>query len=110
MLLPLAVILPPGAAVFGSGFFRTRFVIHLHFRGVSLVFSPDPKCWRGQDRQCYLPIPVFGLIWGVIFLNEPVYANTLAGLAIILLSVTLVNRKTRPKTSQAVDESGQSKV
>lgn len=57
VLLPLAVILPPGAAVFGSGFFRTRFVIHLHFRGVSLVFSPDPKCWRGQDRQCYLSGP-----------------------------------------------------
>lgn len=55
-------------------------------------------------------VPVFGLMWGVIFLNEPVYANTLAGLAIILLSVTLVNRKTRPKTAQAVDESGQSKV
>lgn len=51
-------------------------------------------------------VPVFGLIWGVIFLNEPVYANTLAGLAIILLSVTLVNRKIRPKTAQAVDESG----
>jgi drug/metabolite transporter (DMT)-like permease len=46
-------------------------------------------------------VPVFGLMWGALFLNEPIYANTLAGLVIILLSVMLVNRK--PRTDAAPD-------
>ncbi|MFD2881421.1 EamA family transporter [Paenibacillus rhizoplanae] len=40
-------------------------------------------------------VPVFGLLWGVIFLQEQVYATTIAGLVIILLSVLLVNRRAR---------------
>ncbi|MNI64073.1 EamA-like transporter family protein [compost metagenome] len=43
-------------------------------------------------------VPVFGLMWGAVFLDEPVYANTLAGLVIILLSVMLVNRKPRSRS------------
>jgi len=35
-------------------------------------------------------VPVFGLLWSTLFLREPVGAGTVAGLAIILASVTLV--------------------
>ena len=37
-----------------------------------------------------LVVPVFGLIFGVLFLGEPIGWGTVAGLAIILFSVTLV--------------------
>ncbi|AIQ21045.1 membrane protein [Paenibacillus sp. FSL H7-0357] len=111
VLLPLAVIfapreLPSSAAVFsvlGLSFICTSVAYLLYFHLIQSVGAV-------KTVSVTFLVPVFGLMWGVIFLNEPVYANTLAGLAIILLSVTLVNRKTRPKTAQAVDESGQSKV
>ncbi|AIQ14998.1 EamA family transporter [Paenibacillus durus] len=35
-------------------------------------------------------VPVFGMLWGVIFLHESVYLNTVAGLGIILLSIMLI--------------------
>ncbi|MEK4061314.1 MULTISPECIES: DMT family transporter [Paenibacillus] len=107
VLLPLAVIfapreLPSSAAVFsvlGLSFICTSVAYLLYFHLIQSVGAV-------KTVSVTFLVPVFGLIWGVIFLNEPVYANTLAGLAIILLSVTLVNRKIRPKTAQAVDESG----
>jgi drug/metabolite transporter (DMT)-like permease len=111
VLLPLAVIfapreLPSSAAVFsvlGLSFICTSVAYLLYFHLIQSVGAV-------KTVSVTFLVPVFGLIWGVIFLNEPVYANTLAGLAIILLSVTLVNRKTRPKAAQTVDESGQGKV
>ncbi len=35
-------------------------------------------------------VPVFGLLFGVVLLDEPFGAGTLAGLALVLLSVALV--------------------
>jgi drug/metabolite transporter (DMT)-like permease len=35
-------------------------------------------------------IPVFGLLWGAVFLHEPIGPGTIAGLVVILSSVTLV--------------------
>ncbi len=37
-----------------------------------------------------LLVPVFGLVFGVLFLNEPVGVGTIAGLAVILSSVVLI--------------------
>jgi drug/metabolite transporter (DMT)-like permease len=37
-------------------------------------------------------IPIFGILWSAIFLNEAVHAVMLIGLALILVSVALVNR------------------
>ncbi len=37
-------------------------------------------------------IPVFGIIWGVIFLHEEIHATSLMGLALILSGVFLLNR------------------
>ena len=34
--------------------------------------------------------PCFGLLWGALFLHEPVGLGTLAGLAVVLTSVVLV--------------------
>ncbi|EQD37291.1 membrane protein containing DUF6, transmembrane, partial [mine drainage metagenome] len=35
-------------------------------------------------------VPVFGVLWGRIFLHEPLSAGVLSGLSLILLSVALV--------------------
>lgn len=96
VLLPLAVIfapdhLPSAAAVYsvlGLSLICTSVAYLLYFR---LIASIGPV----KTVSVTFLVPVFGLMWGAIFLHEPVYANTLAGLVIILLSVTLVNRKLR---------------
>ncbi len=37
-------------------------------------------------------IPAFGILWGYVFLDEPLTFSLFAGMALILLSVALVNR------------------
>lgn len=45
-------------------------------------------------------VPVFGLTWGALFLDEPITASTGIGLALVLASVALVTRSpTRPTAS-----------
>ncbi|WNS42504.1 DMT family transporter [Paenibacillus sp. MMS20-IR301] len=96
VLLPLAVIfapqhMPSAAAVYsvlGLSLICTSVAYLLYFR---LIASVGPV----KTVSVTFLVPVFGLLWGALFLHEPVYANTIAGLIIILLSLTLVNRKTR---------------
>ncbi|MNN73487.1 putative DMT superfamily transporter inner membrane protein [compost metagenome] len=104
MLLPLAVIfaprhLPSAAAVYsvlGLSLICTAVAYLLYFYLIQSVGAV-------KTVSVTFLVPVFGLMWGVIFLNEPVYINTVAGLVIILLSVMLVNRKSRVKGSTGVD-------
>ena len=51
-------------------------------------------------------IPVFGILWSAIFLNEDVHASMLIGLAMILSSVALVNGLQLPR--RIVETAGQS--
>lgn len=37
-------------------------------------------------------VPIFGILWGVLFLHESVYVTTVIGLAVILASIVLVNQ------------------
>jgi drug/metabolite transporter (DMT)-like permease len=48
-------------------------------------------------------IPVFGLLWGALFLGEPVGAGTLIGMAIILASITLVTGVRRATSSASIE-------
>ncbi len=104
VLLPLAVIfaprhLPSAAAVYsvlGLSLICTAVAYLLYFYLIQSVGAV-------KTVSVTFLVPVFGLMWGVIFLNEPVYANTVAGLVIILLSVMLVNRKSRAKGSTGAD-------
>ncbi|MBW4082120.1 DMT family transporter [Paenibacillus sp. S150] len=96
VLLPLAVIfaprhLPSAAAVYsvlGLSIICTSAAYLLYFR---LIRNVGPV----KTVSVTFLVPVFGIVWGVIFLHEQVYTNTLAGLLIILLSVTLVNRRSK---------------
>lgn len=42
-------------------------------------------------------VPMFGVLFGVVFLNEPLTWSVIAGMALILLSVALVNGAIQPK-------------
>jgi drug/metabolite transporter (DMT)-like permease len=42
-----------------------------------------------------LIVPVFSLIWGVLFLGEPVSAGLLTGLSLVLTSLIMITKKTK---------------
>jgi drug/metabolite transporter (DMT)-like permease len=50
-------------------------------------------------------IPLFGILWAVLFLHEPVTLGLFAGLGVILTSVWLVLEKSgaRPPATSAND-------
>lgn len=100
VLLPLAVIfaprhLPSPAAIYsviGLSLLCTSVAYLMYFRLIRNVGAV-------KTVSVTFLVPIFGIMWGAIFLDEPLYVNTIVGLFIILLSVMLVNRKGRLKRS-----------
>jgi len=98
VLLPLAVIyaprhLPSAAAVYsviGLSLLCTSVAYLLYFRLIRNVGAV-------KTVSVTFLVPIFGILWGVLFLQESVYLNTIIGLLIILSSVTLVNRRPSSK-------------
>ncbi|MCL6602023.1 MAG: DMT family transporter [Paenibacillus sp.] len=98
VLLPLAIIyaphhLPPASAVYsviGLSLLCTSVAYLMYFRLIRNIGAV-------KTVTVTFLVPIFGILWGVLFLKESLYWNTVVGLAIILLSVTLVNRKSREK-------------
>ncbi|WP_042202493.1 DMT family transporter [Paenibacillus camerounensis] len=105
VLLPLAVIfapkqLPSAAAVYsvlGLSLICTAVAYLLYFYLIQSVGAV-------KTVSVTFLVPVFGLMWGALFLNEPIYVNTLAGLVIILLGVLLINRRPRPAAAPGVEK------
>ena len=90
LLVPAAVSLPEqriplaaGLAVLGLALLSTAVAYLLYFR---LIENVGPT----STVTVTFLVPVFGLLFGVVLLDEPFGAGTLLGLAIILLSVALV--------------------
>jgi len=91
VLLPLAAVTFPGVepstavalSVLGLALLSTAVAYLLYFR---LIENVGPT----STVTVTLLVPVFGLLFGVLLLDEPFGVGTLAGLAIILSSVTLV--------------------
>ncbi len=92
ILLPLAAVSPPAEtspslvvvlSVLGLALLSTAVAYLLYFY---LISSVGPT----KTSTVTFLVPVFGLLLGVLLLDEPVGAGTLAGLGIILLSVALV--------------------
>jgi drug/metabolite transporter (DMT)-like permease len=90
LLLPSAVSLPgeaPSSAVVLSvlalALLSTALAYLLYFR---LITSVGPT----STLTVTFLVPVFGLLFGALFLGEPVGAGMLVGLGVILSSVTLV--------------------
>ncbi len=91
LLLPMALVFPPSAApslvqwlnVLALAVFSSALAFILYFR---LIDSIGPVKTVSVN---YLT-PLFGVAGGVLALGEPLTANLLAGLALILAGVTLV--------------------
>jgi drug/metabolite transporter (DMT)-like permease len=91
ILLPLAAASLPGErpdgavvlSVLGLAVLSTAVAYLLYFR---LIENVGPT----STATVTLLVPVFGLLLGVLLLDEPFGPGTLVGLAIILLSVALI--------------------
>src|SRR5215208_7049515 len=91
LLLPLAVVSLPETApstvvtlsMLGLAFVSTAVAYLIYFR---LIENVGPT----STLTVTLLVPVFGLLFGVLLLDEPFGFGTLAGLGIILTSVVLI--------------------
>ena len=108
VLLPLAVFLLPHAvpaptvmaAVLGLALLSTSLAYLLYFH---LMRSIGPV----KTLSVTFLVPVFGVLWGRIFLHEPLSASMLGGLSVILLSVAVVTDvPTRWRRTGLPDRSG----
>jgi drug/metabolite transporter (DMT)-like permease len=71
------------AAVAGLALVSTAFAFLLYYR---LIADVGPV----KAITVTLLVPVFGMVWGVIFLGEPVSAGRVAGCAIVLAGCSLI--------------------
>ena len=91
LLLPMAVVSVPERApstvvtfsMLGLAFLSTALAYLIYFR---LIENVGPT----STLTVTLLVPVFGLLFGVLLLEEPFGPGTLAGLGIILTSVVLI--------------------
>jgi drug/metabolite transporter (DMT)-like permease len=100
LVLPLAAVSAPEQSpstivvlsVLGLALPSTAVAYMLYFR---LIANVGPT----STSTVTLLVPLFGLLFGVVLLDEPVGVGTLAGLVLILSSVTLITGlgATRPK-------------
>jgi drug/metabolite transporter (DMT)-like permease len=100
LMVPLAAVSAPEQspstivvlAVLGLALPSTAVAYMLYFR---LIANVGPT----STSTVTLLVPLFGLLFGVVLLDEPVGVGTLAGLVLILSSVTLITGlgATRPK-------------
>jgi drug/metabolite transporter (DMT)-like permease len=93
-LLPLTFFAPPPQAVatipaaawlavLGLAVVSTTFAFILYYR---LIADVGPV----KAITVTLLVPVFGMVWGVLFLGEPVTPGRIAGCAIILAGCSLI--------------------
>ena len=97
VLAPLAVASPPPGwpapeaawAAIGLGVLCTGVAYLLYYR---LITDVGPA----RALTVTFLIPAFGILWGALFLGEPVTAIMLAGCALVLVGTGLIFRRTRP--------------
>jgi len=101
LLLPLSVAsfsgeapsFPAALCMLGLALLSTAAAYLIYFR---LIENVGPT----STVTVTLLVPVFGLLFGVLLLDEPFGSGTLAGLAIILFSVVLITGLSLPKSGQ----------
>ncbi len=96
LLTPLLAVVPPGRAPDGGelvavaalGLACTAVAYLIYFRLIAEVGATS------AITVTYL-VPVFGVLWGVLFRDERITAGVLAGAALVLVGVLLVTRPAR---------------
>ena len=63
--------------------------------GYTLFFQLISSAGSVNTSLVTLIVPVFSLIWGVLFLGEPINVGLIAGLILIMVSLTLIIRTSR---------------
>jgi len=81
------------AAALGLAIVSTTFAFILYYR---LIADVGPV----KAITVTLLVPIFGMLWGVIFLGEPLTAGRVAGCAIILAGCSLILGLVRPPLRQ----------
>ena len=92
ILMPLTVFKMPAAgisltvylSVLGLALFCTSFAYIIYF---NLIDSVGPT----KTLSVTLLVPLFGVLWGFLFLNEKITGGVIAGLIIILSSIYLIS-------------------
>ena len=77
--------IPPGAwiAALGLAIVSTTFAFILYYR---LIADVGPV----KAITVTLLVPIFGMVWGIAFLGEPLTPGRIAGCAIILAGCALI--------------------
>ncbi|MFC7442214.1 DMT family transporter [Laceyella putida] len=75
----------------------TAFAYLLYFR---LLKEVGPT----QTTYVTMLVPAFGVIWGVMFLDETITAGTIIGMCLILLSIIFFSKLPLPKRKKATDD------
>ncbi len=104
--LPVQALLawPVAVAVLGISLLCSAVAYVLYFR---LIANVGPT----KSLTVTFLIPVFGVLWGAVFLGEPIGASTLIGGGVILLSIALVleiGRGGRARYNPILSERGKS--
>ena len=92
-LVPLLAVAPP-VAVPGPGVLASLLALGLLCSGVAYVlyFRLVSDIGAGGALTVTYLIPVFGVLWGALFLGEPLSAAMLAGAALVIAGTALVLR------------------
>lgn len=102
LLLPLLIVAPPGGPVtLKVGLAVLGLVVASTALGFVLFFRLLAEVGPTSALTTTYLVPVFGILWGAIFLGEPVGWSLLVGLAVILTSVGLVAGVPRPRLGAA---------
>jgi len=106
-LVPFTAVAPPqhipslavALAVVTLGVLCTAVAYLLYFRLIANI---------GPTRALTVTflVPVFGVLWGVIFLHEPLTWSALLGFGVILLGTGLVTGLLRGRNAQPAEQSG----
>ncbi|HEY8742424.1 MAG TPA: DMT family transporter [Chloroflexota bacterium] len=97
VLLPLAVSHLPGGVPSAAA---TLAMLYLALAGTALAyllyFHLVARVGPSNTLSVTLLVPVFGVLWSVLFLAEPISASTIVGLAVVLAGVLLATWQPRP--------------
>ncbi len=83
------------AAIVALALLSTSVAYLLYF---SLIANVGPT----GAASVTLLVPVFGLVWGALFLHETLHPGTLVGLAVVLASVTLITGLRLPVSRRVI--------